>query len=102
MTAVLAVAAAWPVCSWAEQGAARPVFNVLDHGAKNDGSAPATDAFKRAIAAAKAAGGGMVFVPIVLEGDALSGAARATEESEGGAGQDRKSRVIGFATDCRE
>ena len=38
-------------------------FNVLDYGAKNDGSAPATDAFERAIAAAKKAGGGTVFVP---------------------------------------
>jgi polygalacturonase len=41
----------------------RPVFNVLDYGAKNDASVPATEAFARAIAAAKAAGGGTVFVP---------------------------------------
>jgi polygalacturonase len=47
----------------AESSAGRPVFNVVDYGAKNDASAPATDAFKRAIAAAKAAGGGTVFVP---------------------------------------
>lgn len=39
------------------------VFNVADYGAKNDGSAPATEAFRKAIAAAKQAGGGTVFVP---------------------------------------
>ena len=38
-------------------------FNILDYGAKNDGSANAADAFKAAIAAAKQAGGGTVFVP---------------------------------------
>jgi polygalacturonase len=43
--------------------AGRPVFNVLDYGAKNDASVPATEAFARAIAAAKVAGGGTVFVP---------------------------------------
>jgi polygalacturonase len=42
---------------------ARPMFNVVDYGAKNDGSAPATNAFKAAIAAARKAGGGTVFVP---------------------------------------
>ncbi|MGB7267056.1 MAG: glycosyl hydrolase family 28 protein [Terracidiphilus sp.] len=40
-----------------------PFFNVVDYGAKNDASANAADAFKRAIAAAKKAGGGTVFVP---------------------------------------
>ena len=40
-----------------------PVFNVVDYGAKNDGSANAADAFRAAIAAAKKAGGGTVFVP---------------------------------------
>ncbi len=39
------------------------VFNILDYGAHNDGSVNAADAFRRAIAAAKAAGGGTVFVP---------------------------------------
>jgi polygalacturonase len=39
------------------------VFNILDYGAKNDASTPATDAFRAAIQAAKAAGGGTVFVP---------------------------------------
>ena len=42
---------------------ASPVFNVLDYGARNDGSAPATEAFRAAIQAAKAAGGGTVWVP---------------------------------------
>ncbi len=40
-----------------------PLFNVLDYGAKNDGSASATEAFRAAIQAAKLAGGGTVFVP---------------------------------------
>lgn len=38
-------------------------YNVLDYGARNDGSALATDAFRSAIQAAKAAGGGTVYVP---------------------------------------
>jgi polygalacturonase len=41
----------------------RAVFNVADYGAKTDGSALATDAFRRAIQAAKKAGGGTVYVP---------------------------------------
>jgi polygalacturonase len=40
-----------------------PVFNVLDYGAHNDGSADAAGAFRAAIAAAQRAGGGTVFVP---------------------------------------
>ena len=40
-----------------------PVFNVLDYGARNDGSAPATDAIRKAIQAAHAAGGGTVYIP---------------------------------------
>jgi polygalacturonase len=43
--------------------AAGPVYNLLDYGAHNDASAPSTDAFRAAIQAAKAAGGGTVFVP---------------------------------------
>src|ERR1019366_8671434 len=43
--------------------AASANFNIVDYGAKNDGSAPATEAFRRAIQAAKAAGGGTVYVP---------------------------------------
>ena len=42
---------------------AGPTFNIRDYGAKNDASAPATDAFRAAIQAAKAAGGGTVYVP---------------------------------------
>jgi polygalacturonase len=43
--------------------AAAPYFNVVDYGARNDASAPATDAFRAAIQAAHAAGGGTVYVP---------------------------------------
>jgi len=39
------------------------LFNVMDYGARNDGSAPATEAFRSAIQAARAAGGGTVYVP---------------------------------------
>jgi polygalacturonase len=42
---------------------AGPTFNIRDYGAKNDASAPATGAFQAAIQAAKAAGGGTVYVP---------------------------------------
>jgi polygalacturonase len=42
---------------------AGPLFNVMDYGAKNDGSASATAAIRSAIQAAKAAGGGTVIVP---------------------------------------
>src|SRR5437773_8280985 len=40
-----------------------PYFNILDYGARNDGSARATDAIRKAIQAAKAAGGGTVYIP---------------------------------------
>jgi len=40
-----------------------PWFNILDYGAHNDASAPATDAIRSAIQAAKAAGGATVYVP---------------------------------------
>jgi polygalacturonase len=43
--------------------AATPVFNILDYGARNDASAPATEAIRSAIRAAKAAGGGTVVIP---------------------------------------
>ena len=49
--------------SFIAAGAGRPVFNIADYGAKKDGSEPATDAFRQAIQAAKAAGGGTIFVP---------------------------------------
>src|SRR5450756_3121019 len=38
-------------------------FNILDYGARNDASAPATEAIRSAIQAAKAAGGGTVWIP---------------------------------------
>jgi len=38
-------------------------FNIVDYGAHKDGSAPATEAIRAAIQAAKAAGGGTVYVP---------------------------------------
>ena len=41
----------------------RQLFNIVDYGAKRDGSASATDAFRQAIAAAKVAGGGTIYVP---------------------------------------
>lgn len=44
-------------------GGKGPVFNVLNYGAHNDGSAMATAAFRAAIAAAAKAGGGTVYVP---------------------------------------
>ncbi len=47
-----------PVCASAGQA-----FNIADYGAKTDASAPATDAFRHAIQAAKAAGGGTIYVP---------------------------------------
>jgi len=42
---------------------AGPFFNILDYGARNDGTAPATEAIQSAIMAAKAAGGGTVLIP---------------------------------------
>ena len=41
----------------------RPVFNIVDYGAKGDASSSATEAFKEAIQAATSKGGGTVFVP---------------------------------------
>ena len=38
-------------------------YNIVDYGARNDGSAAATEAIRSAIQAAKAAGGGTVFIP---------------------------------------
>lgn len=42
---------------------AAPVFNVVDYGAKNDGSASSTQAIRKAIDACAAAGGGTVLFP---------------------------------------
>jgi polygalacturonase len=44
-------------------GSGIQLFNVVDYGAKNDASALATDAFRKAIEAAKAVGGGTIYVP---------------------------------------
>ena len=44
-------------------GSGRQVFNIADYGAKKDGSALATEAFRQAVQAAKAAGGGAIYVP---------------------------------------
>ena len=41
----------------------RPFINVLDYGAKRDGSGSSTAAFRAAIQACAKAGGGTVFVP---------------------------------------
>jgi polygalacturonase len=46
------------------------VFNILDYGARNDGSTSATEAFRKAIEAAQKAGGGTVYVPA---GDYVTG-----------------------------
>ena len=48
-----------------------PFFNVLDYGAKRDGSDSSTAAFRDAIQACKKSGGGTVFVPA---GNYVSGA----------------------------
>jgi polygalacturonase len=48
-----------------------PFFNILDYGAKRDGSASSTAAFRSAIQACGKAGGGTVFVPA---GNYVSGA----------------------------
>ena len=42
---------------------APPLFNIVDYGARNDASASATAAIRSAIQAAKAAGGGIVYIP---------------------------------------
>ena len=47
----------------AKAQAAGPMFNVVDYGARNDGSASSTAAIRSAIQAAKEAGGGTVYVP---------------------------------------
>jgi polygalacturonase len=57
--ALVALVAAIGAHAWA----AGPLYNILDYGARNNGSALATDAFRSAIQAAKAAGGGTVYVP---------------------------------------
>jgi len=53
----------WILLAGANAWGAGPIFNILDYGARNDGTASATDAFRSAIQAVKAAGGGTVYVP---------------------------------------
>ncbi|MGD1019050.1 MAG: glycoside hydrolase family 28 protein [Verrucomicrobiia bacterium] len=43
--------------------ASGPFFNILDYGAHKDGSASSTEAIRAAIEAARASGGGTVYVP---------------------------------------
>jgi len=61
----LLVAGLWaiPAHGWAANSG-RQVFNIADYGAKPDSPAPATQSFQRAIEAAKAAGGGTIYVPV--------------------------------------
>lgn len=54
--------AAWLFLGLVRAGAA-PVYDICDYGARPDGATPATGAFRAAIQAAHAAGGGTVFVP---------------------------------------
>ncbi len=55
------------ITSWLIAGlpvwGAGSIFNIVDYGAHKDGSALSTDAFRAAIQAAHAAGGGTVYVP---------------------------------------
>ena len=53
----------WVLLMGAHAWGAGPLFNVLDYGARNDGGAPSTEAIRSAIQAAKAAGGGTVYIP---------------------------------------
>jgi polygalacturonase len=63
-SAFLLFAIFWPIPDQAQvEETRKAVFNIADYGAKNDASAPATEAFLEAIAAARAAGGGTVYVP---------------------------------------
>ena len=52
-----------PFFTLARGASTAPFFNILDYGAHRDGSASSTDAIRAAIQAAKASGGGTVFVP---------------------------------------
>jgi len=50
-------------CATARGAGPGTVLNILDYGAHKDGSASSTEAIASAIAAAKAAGGGTVYIP---------------------------------------
>jgi polygalacturonase len=51
------------LCLAAGSACGATLFNIVDYGARGDGSTPATDAIRQAIQAAHAAGGGTVFIP---------------------------------------
>jgi polygalacturonase len=57
----ISVAISAAPCHAAASG--QQIFNIVDFGARPDAAAPATDAFKAAIEAAKRAGGGTIYVP---------------------------------------
>jgi len=54
---------AWFLSIGMTQLMAGPFFNILNYGARNDGSASSTEAIRSAIQAASAAGGGTVYIP---------------------------------------
>src|ERR1017187_9061709 len=63
LTVLLFAATCAPAEAPAAVNARPSSFNIMDYGARNDGSSSATEAFRAAIQAAKKAGGGTVYVP---------------------------------------
>lgn len=63
LPAALGIALSFSGIAAAQSAPASHIFDITAYGAKSDASAPSTDAFAKAIAAAKAAGGGTVYVP---------------------------------------
>ena len=63
LPAILAVALSFAGVVTAQSKLSPHIFDITAYGARNDASAPATEAFAKAIGAAKAAGGGTVYVP---------------------------------------
>jgi polygalacturonase len=63
-SAITALALSWiaGACAFAADSG-RQVFNIVDFGAKADASELATDSFRKAVSAAKSAGGGTIHVP---------------------------------------
>lgn len=57
---ILSIGSQWH--AWAANSG-KQIFNIVDYGAKSDGSSLATEAFRTAIQAAKSAGGGTIYVP---------------------------------------
>lgn len=60
---LLTLFAVWPFCLKALPASGRQLFNVVDYGADREGSRSSTEAFRRAIQAARGAGGGTIYVP---------------------------------------